>query len=243
MNTLPPAEDRAGEADPSAGHNPLGNAGMRMDALAPAGMEGMHAAPAGPKVPSQVIFLLALLVISGGALYGMRRMGMGPIGAAADMPLEFDYPRKANGAEHQKLLSDLNTSRITSQVPPDDVQKNPFKLAEALKRTDTTLTPGPTAPKGPSDAERRAELIKSTLSGLRVHGILDGAVPVARINDQTVKIGDTVADVFVVKAIQGRSIELSADDKSYTISLDEQQTPGGRRPSPSPGRPQPPKRK
>jgi hypothetical protein len=57
-----------------------------------------------------------------------------------------------------------------------------------------------------------------------------------------VKVGDALADVFVVTAIQGRTIELTADEKTYTLSLDEEQAPGAHRP-PTPPKAPAPKRK
>ena len=233
-------EDTGGEA-PENQNAPQGGA-LRMDALAAAGLESIPEAPPKKKIPTQVVFFLVLLVISGGALYAMRRMGMGPIGAAADVPLDYDYTKKAVGNEHKKAIDDLKANHVASQVPSDDVQKNPFKLAESLKRADTGPA-NPTQPAGPDPAAARAELIRSTLGSLRVHGILDGSTPVARINDQTVRVGDKLADVFTVTTIQGRTIELTADDKTYTLSLDEQQAPGPRRSTPTPPKAPTPKRK
>jgi Tfp pilus assembly protein PilP len=236
MNTTH-TNDVTGDAAPENQSAPPGGT-MRIDTLGSAGLESIPDAPSKRKIPTQVVLLVVLLVISGGALYAMRRMGMGPIGAAADVPLDYDYTKKAVGDEHKKAIEDLNANHIASQVPSDDVQKNPFKLAESLKRE----IPLETKTMGPDPAAARAELIRNTLSSLRVHGILDGSVPVARINDQTVKVGDALADVFVVTAIQGRTIELTADEKTYTLSLDEEQAPGAHRP-PTPPKAPAPKRK
>jgi hypothetical protein len=242
MSTLPARTD---DLKPDAGAEnqapPSGGGSLRMDALAPANLEGIPEAPQKKKIPAQLIFLVVLLVIAGGALYAMRRMGMGPVGATAEVPLDYDYSKKIVGSEHKKAIEELNANHIASQVPSDDVQKNPFKMAEALKPGETVVETHSNT--GPDPSVARAELIRSTLASLRVHGILDGAIPVARINDQTVRVGDTLAGVFLVTAIQGRSIELTADEKTYTLALDEQQAPGPKRPSSSPPKAPPSKRK
>jgi hypothetical protein len=239
MSTL---QTRTGEEE-GAPKDPVPGGTLRMDALAPAGgLDSIPEAPPTRRVPTQAIFVLVLLAIAGGALYGMRRMGMGPIGAVAEPPnLDYDYTKRVVGTEHKKVLEDLNANHVEAQVPPDDVQKNPFKLAEALKHTEEPQSKGPEKRSGPTEAEARADLIKTTLAGLHIHGILDGTVPVARVNDQTVRVGDTVAGILTVTAIKGRLIELTADDQTYTIALDDQAGTGPHKTAPMPPRPQPPR--
>src|SRR5262249_36611227 len=102
---------------------------FRLDALGASGTESMIEAPVKRRLPVQFVVLVVLVAVAGGALYAMRRLGMGPMGAVAEVKIEYDYDQ-SKGADHKKLLAELNTNHVDHQVPPDQVQKNPFKMPD-----------------------------------------------------------------------------------------------------------------
>ena len=52
--------------------------------------------------------------------------------------------------------------------------------------------------------------------------MIGGSNPVARISGQAVRVGDTVAEVFTVKAIHGRAVDLDYEGETFTLSLDDE---------------------
>jgi hypothetical protein len=210
-------------------------------------MEGYTEAPSKPRIPMQVVFVGALLLAAAGALMAMRKYGMA-MTALGDIKIDYDYTKGSGAGDHHRILQDLEESNVAQQVPAEEVQKNPFSMVESklalAPAADTT--PSSTEP-GLSPEERlarqqeekrrqeeqaRQQEILSKLASLQIHGIMTGDSPVARIGDETVRVGDTVAGMFTVAAIEGRSVTLEADGKTYSLSLDDR----GRAPKP-PSRP------
>lgn len=203
---------------------------FRLDSLAPgAGQDGVAPLPAtaGSKVSQAAIFFAVLIVVGGGLLFAMRKIGINPMSAIAKMnDPEVDLSRNAQSkVDHSRVLRDLSESAVKGQVPPEEVQKNPFEIPQVVQAAaadEPNLDAKRAAERSKKDAEARAQKIASTLAGLRVHSIIDGSNPVARINDEAVRIGDTVAEFFTVKAIHGRGVELECDGQRYTVSLDDE---------------------
>lgn len=204
---------------------------MRMDMLPGSGVEAGEAPAKQSRVSRQTVLMILVFAAAGGALFAMRHLAMGPQSSVAEVQIDYDLhaaPAPVSGARHRRILDDLSTTGAEVQVPPDLVQKNPFKIAESLTR------PEPVRDTGPGDADRRAREeaerlrreqerrqreIESALASLNVQSVVGGPVPVARISGRTVRIGDVVEGIFTVVGIEGRSVTIEADGKLYTISM------------------------
>lgn len=219
---------------PEAQEKSLAGGAFRLDAMSP-GTEAEGTVLSAPKKPNIVVqlgFFAVLLVAAGGVVYSMRKMGIGPLKAfaATKMP-DYDVTRStALGADHQKVLNDLQRASSAAQVPADQVQKNPFRLADSMnnsaeddaadaKKTEQQRLAA--AARVKRDAEARAKAIEAKLNTIKIHSIMRGATPVARVNEDFVRVGDTIDELFLVKAINERSIEVDADGVTYLLSLDE----------------------
>lgn len=233
MNTLNPASDGGAGAGKALRAEPKGDGEgsvFRLDSLAPGvGQDGVAPLPAPPgsKVSQAAIFFAVLIVVGGGLLFAMRKIGINPMSAIAQMrDPEVDLSRNAQAKiDHSRVLRDLSESAVKGQVPPEEVQKNPFEIpqvVQAAQGDEPDLDAKRAAEKARKDTEARKQKIASTLAGLRVHSIIDGSNPVARINDEAVRIGDTVGEFFTVKAIHGRGVEVECDGQRYTLSLDDE---------------------
>lgn len=216
---------------------------LRLDALTGA-MESLGEAPK-KRLPVQLIMLVGLVVVAGGSLLAMRKLGMGPSGAEGnEVKIDYDDKGSLASADHQKVLDDLTSSHIEQQVPTEQVQRNPFKMAESLQGTlkakpevvddgsVKTLREKEEAERLQREIEERRALIQSTKDSLKVHSVLGGSSPLARINNEVVRVGQKVADMFTVTAIHDRSVELSLDGQTYTISMDGDAE--GSKPPPAP---------
>jgi hypothetical protein len=198
-------------------------------------MEGLQLdVPQGRKLNVQAILVLGVLVIAGGALFAMRKVGLAPargiVSEAAAVPQIPELPAGARG-DHQQVLQDLGASRVQQQVPGEQVKKNPFRLTG-------TLTPGgPSAPEtdprlaaadSASRAERerlmreaqaRRESISTQLKSMVINGIMQGNIPVVRLNGKLYRVGDTINKTFTLDKISDRSVMVSADGQSYELKM------------------------
>lgn len=215
-----------GKAEPDGGVFRLDSLGAG-DAVGGVGVGGGLAAPKGSKVSHAAIFFAVLIVVGGGLLFAMRRIGINPMSAIAKMKEpEIDLTKNAKSSvDHKRVLRDLSESAVKGQVPLEQVQKNPFEIPEVIAAPtseDPEVAAKQAALRAQKEAEERKKRLDSVLAGLRVHGILGGSTPVARINDKAVRVGDRVEEIFEVVSIQGRSVELECDGALFVLSLDDE---------------------
>ena len=71
------------------------------------------------------------------------------------------------------------------------------------------------------DAETKHGKVQASLSTMKVNGIIGGSNPVARISGEAVRVGDTVGEIFTVKAIHGRGVDLEHEGVTYTLNMDD----------------------
>lgn len=235
--SLTPLDDEQPADAP--GDDDAAAAALRLDMLGAHG-DGSLEPPKRSLVGSQNALLLVVVLAAGGALFAMRFLGMGPKSALAGwsvkMPqYDVDKPRDPNNSDHKKVIAELSESRITAQVPTELVQRNPFEMEGVLKTAvqkpgPTGMTPEQIAAQKAEEERKRAEArardIQAELVTFNVASVLIGAVPVARINGELVRVGDRLGEFFVVKDIHGRGVVLEADGKPYTLDVPERGSTG-----------------
>lgn len=230
MNAADGDSRNTGVFVPSSEGNPSqSDAEQPVPEQAPSSLVGVGAdLPTGQSEQSRsktgVLLLLLVVVIAGAVLYTMRRFGLG--GELDLLELNIDYPVEdreqlvVEDQAQQQILEELERGVETMQIPLNDVKKNPFELA-FLKPQRSEPEPAPT--QRVSEEERRErerrQRIQQTLAELELDSILGGQVPVARISGELVREGDTVADLFTVRAIKGRSVELEVDGKVHVLAM------------------------
>lgn len=181
------------------------------------------------RISSGTVFLIGAVVIAGGLLGAMRYVGLGPRGASAKITFDDELMNAAGkpARDHRLVLGDLNASRLEQQVPDSAVKRNPFKLALG---NETAIDPAADAARKSAeelrrlneqrakDAANRAKSVDEAFKKLALHGVMGGSVPLARINAQTVKLGDKIGP-FVVTKISGRTVEMEADARVFRLEL------------------------
>jgi hypothetical protein len=229
MDPILPDGEGHGSEDASA-------AALRMDLLGASAVESGADAPPRSKLSGQAALLLMVVVAGVGGLLSMRYLGMGPRSSQGEVPqVEYDFNKVTSSADHNRVLEDLSANRAAEQVPPDFVQRNPFQFAGALD-TDKPLPPSPnptTSQDKDEIARARAEMerrqtIDRAFASLDLHTVLAGSNPVARISGQTVRVGDRIGEFFTVVEIQGRSVSLDCEGKTFVLSLAEDSASGAR---------------
>jgi hypothetical protein len=240
MSTRQPNEQSMTKS-PGAGDERRIGVFRRAPAAAPAGSEPSQiqfTAPPTKKVSTQILALAGVLVLGGGLLYGMRLVGIGPLKnfALAKAP---DYDMSQVGvnktADHKRVLAELTANYVESQVPLENVQRNPFRMPDAMAKAETKPVPGEDPAKASEAqktrlAEQRKQRIKDAAAQMKLNGVLGGSVPVARISGEAARVGDTVGEYFTVKAINGRSVELEAEGMTFTIDMHDDDKNATKRP-------------
>jgi hypothetical protein len=177
-------------------------------------------------LPDSVSMLILVVAVAAVALFLMRELGLGSrlqfTNVKIDYPIDAD-PTAAT-AEQKAVLSDLSAHGAVAQVPLNQVQQNPFSLEAQETVRRIPFAGAPTDDAGDDArlaAEERQQRIVRTFAALGLNSVVLGSTPVARVSGQTVRVGDTIKDLFVVRAIAARSITLEADGLVYTLSLGE----------------------
>ncbi|MCB9838799.1 MAG: hypothetical protein H6813_05630 [Phycisphaeraceae bacterium] len=175
-------------------------------------------------IPDSALLLALVVLVAGGGLYLMRQMGLGAKIQFTNVKIDYPLEGGSQKGDDQRLLADLRSGGV-EQVPLNQVQKNPFELiGEARMVNDMPVLPRGESPEEARlrrAAEDRQRLIANRYASLDLNSVLLGGVPVARISGQTVRVGDLVADLFLVKSITSRTVDLEVDGKLYTLSLGE----------------------
>ncbi len=178
---------------------------------------------------SGFIVLIAVVAVAGGALWGMRQMGMsGNISLAGDLVIDEDIDAitaRVENSDHGEILSELEASNDKPVVPLDDVEQNPFAWEGLIKVAEATPFQRQPVIDPEEEARRRREArareLETTFGRLRLNSVLGGTVPVARISGEMVRVGDTIGEHFEVTAIGGRSVDLVADGRTFILKLED----------------------
>jgi hypothetical protein len=172
-----------------------------------------------PRMSMQTLVTVLMIVASAASLWMMRRQGTSAGVKFDKVKLDLE-PEKAGRPtpDQQRILAELARSAVVQQSPALPLPKNPFKLEEAPREPLVTTKTG-AQPALPD----RAEEIRNALALVDVNAVMDGPVPVARVNGRLVRVGDTVGDLFLVAAIHDRSVDLLVDNKVFTVSMGDRQ--------------------
>jgi len=190
---------------------------------------------------TQTIALVVLLAAGCGIVYGMRQAGIGPMAAFATTKMpDYDVTKSpgSSTADHKRILKDLASTNITCQVPADKVQKNPFLLADLLGEEVVPATEDQTAASERArqermrrDSEAHKKMVENEISRMKINGIMGadstGNAGVVRINGDLYRVGDEFAELFTVKAIHSRAVDIDSRGQVFSVSLDASNDPKG----------------
>jgi hypothetical protein len=185
------------------------------------------AAATRPKRRFNVQTLVVALTVfaSAACLYMMRQQGKGAGFTFQNVKLDLEPDKvAAASANHARIMADLVRS-TQAPVAVEKLDKNPFRLAAV------ELPAAPASPQAPT-IDRESEEIARALAGLHVNAIMQGRVPIARINGQLVKVGDIIEGKLMVAQINERSVDFLAAGKRYTVNMGDPATRPQRAPTP-----------
>jgi hypothetical protein len=188
-----------------------------------------------------LIFAVVLIALAG--LFSMRKLTQVTAASPIDRDIEKTIeefissvggadgePEKLEGfasfLDDARVLNILSVSYTERQVALQDVQKNPF-IIDQLTPQPERLDPGPV---GPDDGDRlrrmrdRQVQIEQAGRSLHLKSVVDGAVPLAIIEGQIVRVGDLVtagpsAIAFRVDAISTSAVRLVAEAPEFNLAV------------------------
>ncbi len=149
--------------------------------------------------------LLLVAAVAGGVLFGMN-------GSLHFERIDLDYNLEENAAEtgaldHERLLGDLRASVDVIQVPLHEVQMNPFVWKEQLRPATPDAAPKPKERQvDPAELERqrKQKALETALNGMNLTAVFGGSSPIAVINGESRRVGDSLGDgIFAVLRIDG----------------------------------------
>ncbi len=205
---------------------------------------GASAAKSSTKISVFNIILLSMVLGSVSLIITMRKFGLSQASAASE--IKIDYIR-ANEDPERKLRQDRAIARLdaeqstpATQISPRSVVVSPFFENIKIESKIGVSDPNDLSARQKLEAQRRlqerADGIKTAFGKLKLESILNGVKPVARINKETVAVGDTVDTIFKVISIKDRTVELMSDGELFVLELGGKLNvkDGKRNPKPSP---------
>lgn len=202
------------------------------------GQDGAGASGKGSRgVGGHAVVALALLVMSVGAIYAMRKAGM--ISNIAGDALAVKYEPSAINAEFEarfgRAMDDLARSGRPLQVPADELMMQPFEYQDRLSiaravpadpndRMAQLRAQQAAQQRAEEERRRQADLAKritQNVAKLEVQGMVGGRVPIATISGQLVRVGDRLGEgeMFEVLEITGRSVIVGADGRRFRLMI------------------------
>lgn len=189
-----------------------------------------------PKSPlrGQTFFIGVVLVLGVGVVAGMRQLSLAAAKAGELFSLEFKPEAEDVEAiaKFDRVMRDLERSGRPMQVPLDQLKASPFTFTfgeepiEVEPGEDMSMAQLREAQRQAAlEEQRRAaaeqarnEEIFSALGELKVHSVLGGSTPVARIGSDAVREGDELGMFRTVK-ISGRTVVLEVDGRYFAIPM------------------------
>jgi hypothetical protein len=170
-----------------------------------------------------------VFVIAAGSLYLMRKTQTELLGGetAAELESKIDQALASNliaasddAQNTDEIVSMFSTDPARQQVPLQYVYRNPFILP--TPQADEPQA-APVVAQSPNDQAKRqaqhlAEL-KSQVARLKLQTVMQGRFPLAIINGEIVKTGQSIGN-FRVDKITDRTVELSAGDHTFTLLME-----------------------
>lgn len=177
----------------------------------------------------QYVIVGAVVAAGVAVLVFLRQQGVGADLLFADTPkidYNLDQPVDEQAeARQRKVLDDLAVADGPVQVPGEELENNPFRLAQITQDDEPIADDAPAAvkpvkPAGPSPEEIRLAELDRLFTTLNLNTVIAGRISLARINGQTFRVGDVVAGEFTIKEITAdRTVILAADGYEYILEM------------------------
>ena len=204
------------------------------DALAEGEPLGLDPDSGNAKLSGSTLAVGVVVVLGAVTLLGMKLtlgamgVGTGPSDAMAEIDsfiakqnaaqqTGHDGPLKATDQESQSVLDELSQDPTDHQVPPEEVETNPFDISQLIARPkdDKNTDTGPAAPQ-PDARELAVTRAQNAASKIRVDGI---SGKIVFLDGKDYRVGDVIeGGRFEIAAIEGLACIIRTTDE-HRIAL------------------------
>jgi hypothetical protein len=169
------------------------------------------------RIPTQSIILLLVLGVSAGSLYAMRQIGIKSGVTFAEIPTDVNPPDNEKARTYERIMADLARIEKPLDVALVELGKSPFMWKAAPQRTSDG---------GPMDAEawrreQRMSELRTMMGRHKIHSVMGGTVPLARIDDATYTVGDMIDEVFTITEIAFPCVKFTAEGEPFELCMDD----------------------
>lgn len=175
------------------------------------------------RINSYNIIFMAMITSSVLVIVSMRLLNKPIATAEASETISYDRPDvdPKRQAAQERMLASLQNTQTNLNVDPKTLGYSPMLTRE---RKIDPVTAAPVAKAIDPVEKKRQEMLaqrKTAFEKLELSGTTLGRVPVARINGELFKIGDKIGDIFIIKAITQRTVELTHEGATLTLEQHE----------------------
>lgn len=196
-------------------------------------------APGKPRnrISGQLACMVIIVAVSAATIFFMRQYGV-KAGIDFDtVAVEYQQPDEAKARSYERIMADLARIQKPMEVALGEFGASPFMLDQPVTKVNPNNPSGPsmTAEEIAAEAERRRleqqrEEMLMALRSLKLQGVMGGSVPLARISDQTYRVGDEIYETFTITKIEGREVTVTCRGETFVISMEDAE--GGAKVSP-----------
>ncbi|MEM9166693.1 MAG: hypothetical protein AAGB48_06680 [Planctomycetota bacterium] len=183
-------------------------------------------ATANRSATKQYVLVGAVMLAGIALLWFLRQQGVGADLLFADTKIDYNLDQPIDEqaeARQRKVMDDLAIDASAGQVPANEIEQNPFRLAQMtqLEPEVPLIQAQPEqVPTGPTPEEMRLAELDRLAAELYLNTVIAGRISLARINSQTYRVGDVVAGEFTVMEITAdRTVVLEADGYEYVLEM------------------------
>lgn len=189
------------------------------------------------RASTQIIILMLVVGVSVVSLWWMRKEGTRVGVTFQELNVDYTEPNAEKAKTYARIMADLSRIQTPLDVALGEFGKSPFMLdtgKATVAQTGVVMSSGPSEEEAAAalareKAEARRQELLTGIDHLRLQSVMGGRVPLARISDRTVRVGDVVGEFFTVTGIEGRTVSVEADGQTFTLTMEEKKDSGPRR--------------
>jgi hypothetical protein len=214
-----PAADQAGDASPGGK--------LRFGATPGHEGDGGHHRVPHKKISQQTLVMAVVFAVSAAAIFGMRTLGTRAGIAMGGEVVDYTPPDLEKAKSYDRIMAEIARVQSPLDVTLGEFGKSPFML-EAPPQAVVLESPTGEAITPEQEKERdrqrkRAERIadlEAKAAGIKLQSVMSGKRPLARLNGETVLIGQLVLGEFTLTRIEDRKVVLTVDDMQFELTLE-----------------------
>jgi len=183
------------------------------------------------KFSGQLMIAAGVLAIGGGAIYGMRYLGMQ---AGLDENIvSIEYASDTNTTDisnrFETVMRNLDESTLAVQIEDKEtLAASPFTRVDADAEPDIPIDPGMSEEERlerqreyeiKRERELRQESVLSEAMRFSLQGVIGGSRPAARVSGIPVRVGMDLGEYFKVIEITGRAVIIEADGMKFELVM------------------------